>query len=462
MHARVLLVDADSGVREWISAALSREGYGVVSAPPGPEVAGRLAKDGPFDVVVTDLSTCEGGGIELLEAVRGASSETEVVVLAEDAAAAAAMQALRLGAADYVRKPLGEHDVGLAVRRCLLTRRLMRENEALRAAIRAFESARSLGSCLETADVLPLALDMLSEALDRDRAVARLVEVDGPIEGVYLRGFGDAEGAELRGRIERDKLFDPHELERPSARGSESLHNGLDRLGLDSGDLLALPLRVDGRLVGGIWLFAGERSFETEEVRRAEIVVRQAELALLNAQRFVQATEKAFVDDVTDLYNSRYLLAAVDREIERADRGRLELSVLFLDLDRFKLVNDRYGHLVGSSVLRELGGVLRECSRTIDTVGRYGGDEFTILLVDTGLEGAQQVAERIRSAVAGRPFGADRGLRLQLTLSVGVATFPFHGRSREQVLDMADKAMYLAKALGRDRVCTADELTISP
>jgi diguanylate cyclase (GGDEF)-like protein len=132
--------------------------------------------------------------------------------------------------------------------------------------------------------------------------------------------------------------------------------------------------------------------------------------------------------------------------------------VLFLDLDRFKSVNDTHGHLVGSRTLRELGAVLQRSIRAIDTVGRYGGDEFTILLVETAHDEALQVAQRIRCAVEQARFGADRGLRLALTVSIGVASFRRHGLTREALLDRADKAMYLGKALGRNRVCSADEL----
>ena len=108
--------------------------------------------------------------------------------------------------------------------------------------------------------------------------------------------------------------------------------------------------------------------------------------------------------------------------------------------------------------MRELGAVLSESIRTIDTVGRYGGDEFTILLVDTDHDGAMRVAERIRKTVSETEFGRDRGLRLELTLSVGVSSFPRHGTDRESLLDRSDKAMYLAKALGRNHVCSASEL----
>jgi diguanylate cyclase (GGDEF)-like protein len=188
------------------------------------------------------------------------------------------------------------------------------------------------------------------------------------------------------------------------------------------------------------------------------MVAGHAELALYNAERYHRAKERAFLDDVTEIFNARYLLAATDHEIRRAERYGSELSVLFLDLDRFKLVNDRHGHLVGSRTLRQLARILTSCVRQVDTLARYGGDEFTILLPDTGLEPALQVAERIRRTVEETAFEGGRGGGLRLTLSIGVASFPAHGRSREDLLDHADKAMYRAKSLGRNRVCSASEL----
>ncbi len=132
--------------------------------------------------------------------------------------------------------------------------------------------------------------------------------------------------------------------------------------------------------------------------------------------------------------------------------------MLFLDLDRFKLVNDQYGHLVGSDVLRRLSKVLADCIRQVDTLARYGGDEFTILLVDTGLEEGMTIAERIRRTVAETVFEGGRGAAIRLSISIGVATYPQHAVTRQGLLDVADKAMYRAKSLGRNCVCSATDL----
>lgn len=462
MDKRVLVVDDDRLIREMTRDALVQEGFRVATAATGREALSRLGDEGPFDLVITDLSMREMDGLELIERVKRASPRTEVVVLTGYASLESALQAMRLGAADYLRKPVSAAEVTYGVKRTLLRRRLMDENESLRGCVQAFEAARALASCLESSDVLPLAVEIILRLTGRSRAVGRLVELPSRTgEGIEIAGFPQEALVALRSEIELGKIFDPSELERPGVRSGSALAGSLEELGVPDADLLALPIRSEGRVVGGIWLFSEGRPFDDDERQRAALVIEQAELALINAERFLQAREKAFIDDVTSLYNARYLLSALDREVNRASRSQSRLSVLFLDLDRFKTVNDRFGHLVGSRVLRELGGLLQDSVRAIDTVGRYGGDEFTILLVDTGLDGALSVADRIRQSVASHSFGAERGLDLRLTVSVGVATFPTHGDSRERLLDLSDKAMYLAKALGRDHVCSADELSAS-
>ncbi|HTO06087.1 MAG TPA: diguanylate cyclase [Myxococcota bacterium] len=460
MDKRVLVVDDDRLIREMTRDALVQEGFRVATAASGREALSRLGDEGPFDLVMTDLSMREMDGLELLERVKRASPHTEVIVLTGYASLESALQAMRLGAADYLRKPVSAPEITYGVKRTLLRRRLIDENESLRGCIQAFEAARPLASCLESGDVLPLALDIVLRVTGRSRAIARLCDLPSHTgEGLELRGFAADRANELRQQIEQTKLFDPTELERTVVTPLDDASPALAQLGLGEGQILALPLRVEGRVIGGIWLFSDGRTFARDDLERAELVVEQAELALINSERFLQAREKAFIDDVTSLYNARYLLSALDREVNRAARSQSKLSVLFLDLDRFKAVNDRFGHLIGSRVLRELGGLLQESVRAIDTVGRYGGDEFTILLVDTGLDGALSVADRIRQSVADRSFGGERGLDLRLTISVGVATFPMHGETRERLLDLADKAMYLAKALGRNLVCSADDLS---
>jgi diguanylate cyclase (GGDEF)-like protein len=162
-------------------------------------------------------------------------------------------------------------------------------------------------------------------------------------------------------------------------------------------------------------------------------------------------------DDLTGLYNSRYLNQVMRRESKRASRSGRPLSLLFLDLDMFKMVNDTHGHLCGSRALAEAAAVIKRCARETDIVARFGGDEFSVILPDTGSEGAFAVAERMRERVAEHQFLAGDGLDIHLTTSIGVATLPDVAASAEELLKAADTAMYRVKDAGKNGVRLAVE-----
>ena len=179
---------------------------------------------------------------------------------------------------------------------------------------------------------------------------------------------------------------------------------------------------------------------------------RQVRFALLNAERGARTQNLIYIDDLTKLYNSRYLNVVLDRELKRSERYRNFFSVLFMDLDFFKRVNDAYGHLVGTRVLVEAGSVLRLCVRETDTVVRYGGDEFVVLLVETRAEEALVVAERMRKMIEEKSFGREMGLDIRLTISIGIAAFPEHATTKQHLLTLADQAMYRGKDSTRNVV----------
>jgi diguanylate cyclase (GGDEF)-like protein len=162
-------------------------------------------------------------------------------------------------------------------------------------------------------------------------------------------------------------------------------------------------------------------------------------------------------DDLTGLYNSRYLNLVLRREAKRASRSGRPLSLLFLDLDGFKQVNDTYGHLAGSKALVEAAVIIRGSARETDVPARFGGDEFSVVLPDTGCEGALSVAERIRERIGGFAFLASDGLSVHLTASIGVATLPDVAASAEELIRAADVAMYRVKDAGKDGICIAQE-----
>lgn len=162
-----------------------------------------------------------------------------------------------------------------------------------------------------------------------------------------------------------------------------------------------------------------------------------------------------YTDDLTGLYNQRYLELILDRELSLAKRNKTHFSVLFLDLDHFKQVNDAHGHLIGSRLLFEVGQEIKKTLRESDVTFRYGGDEFVMVLSMTGVDDAIMVAERIRQQIEKKRFLAREGLEIRLTASIGVASVPDHAISKSQILQAADAALYGVKKAVRNKVIAA-------
>lgn len=167
-----------------------------------------------------------------------------------------------------------------------------------------------------------------------------------------------------------------------------------------------------------------------------------------------KARDLSYIDDLTDLYNQRYLRLVLDKEINRSKRIDGCFSVLFMDIDHFKRVNDTRGHIVGSKVLIHLSKIIHENIRTVDYGFRYGGDEFLVILVGTDSAQAKVVAERMREQVEASVFDVE-GVQIKVTLSIGVASFPEHATTKEQIIALADEAMYVGKKKSRNIVYVA-------
>lgn len=217
----------------------------------------------------------------------------------------------------------------------------------------------------------------------------------------------------------------------------------------DGRQILAVPMITGERVPGVVEAVRdgndGE-AFNESEIDLLDALSIPVASALVNSVRIAEAERLSQTDDLTKLHNARYLRQCVVKEVKRARRYNSSVTVLFLDLDDFKRVNDAHGHLVGSHVLMEMALVILSSVRDTDVVARYGGDEFVIVLPETGIEMAMGVAERIRTMIASNVFTGGRQLRLSITASFGVANFPIHAQSPQQLVAYADAAMYEAKA----------------
>lgn len=221
--------------------------------------------------------------------------------------------------------------------------------------------------------------------------------------------------------------------------------------------VIAAPMISRGRVIGVIELAEHESGrFTARDVELIRTLMEPAAIALDNAELFRKLEERTVTDDLTQLYNGRFMENYLRREAKRAVRYGHPVALLFIDLDGFKQVNDVHGHMAGSRTLIEVGDVLRRNVREIDVVARWGGDEFAVVLPDTSAEGAVTMAERIRERISEERYLGSMGLEVRVSASIGVAAYPRNGTDAEQLLAAADGAMYEVKNSGKNGVKLAD------
>jgi diguanylate cyclase (GGDEF)-like protein len=220
--------------------------------------------------------------------------------------------------------------------------------------------------------------------------------------------------------------------------------------------VIAVPLRSRLRVLGVIQLVNVDRSqFSEQEVFFLQALCDYAAIAIENARWVEKIQELTITDDCTGLFNARHLYKTLETEVYRSSRFGYEFSVLFIDLDHFKQVNDSHGHLIGSKLLSEIGYLVKAQLRLIDFAFRYGGDEFVVLLPQTGKEQALVVAKRLLDQLRSSSFCREEGLSLNVRASIGLATFPHDARDAHDIIRQADEMMYLVKNTTRDNIGVA-------
>ena len=453
-HSIVLVVGADEHTSRFCSEAVAEGSLGKSEVVPSTGEALQRIRRGDIDIVLATLAPGDGAVLELIKQGQRQENSPEFILFDSDCNSAAALAALQLGARQVLALPCHPQLLQHAVRVCLTQRSVLRENSRLHKRVALYHRSRSLGSELEISKLLTVGLQTVLSEVDSDRGLAFVVSRD---EVGYCQANLDWEYSQTEqlARCLADRL---------------KTDNGNCRLGPDDFMLDAplpddlrsgwmLPLKAGDDISGAIVVFnrIGSDLHVQKFEENLELLGEHIEQGFRNASLYQGTRDLIYTDDLTGLFNHRYLKIAIEHELHRAERYGLDFSLAFIDLDLFKNVNDTHGHMAGSMLLKDVGEVLKQCVREADLLFRYGGDEFTALLVETDYDGAKIVSERIRRRLENHKFSINPQLSCKITATVGHATYPLHAKSLVELIELADRAMYQGK-VKRNTICGASEL----
>ncbi len=453
---KILVVDDDRFFRQLYIDLLREEGYEVDTVASGVKALNLLEKN-DYQLVITDLVVPGMGGIDLLARVKIQAPTVDVIIVTGHANVESAVFALKGGARDYLLKPFNHDEFKHTVALCFEQRRLINENYELKELLNLFQVGQNIANCIDIERLSTVVVESLTKEVKASRAIGLFRQKDENLLLKDFEGFNEDIAQSLAELIRKNISIEDRNATTLKKIKVSSFVTGGEFNGLDLDEALLMIIRSKTDVLGVVVIFnnPGQQLPGDFKLKSVHFLLEQSTLAFENAARYSSAKDMLYIDELTGLFNYRYLDISLERELKRADRFGSTVSMIFIDLDFFKGVNDIHGHLVGSQVLTEVGMLLKKSVREVDIVIRYGGDEFTVMLVETGEKGAATVAERIRRSIEDHTFQAHEGLNIRLTASLGYACYPADTQSKLELLELADKAMYKGKEEGKNCVFRA-------
>jgi len=415
-------------------------------------------------LLLIDLILPDGSGLELIERWHKRWPEIPIIAVTGFATVDTAVAAMKAGAFDFLRKPVELDDLVLGLRKAQQHGELLRENHSLNNAVHILSIAQTLAGATEKKALLKTYLKLITRELKISEGFSFFFDANRSFPELLL----DLRQAGI-GRTEPQALIQTALA--PFVKNRSSIPENFAEV--DSVTLIQ-PQLVESKLTPFVVIEfksptgnCGFIALSKEGLNGRDLLEALAQVTpiTMQAARTFQnldvATSLSLVDELTGLYNQRFMEVSLTREVARSQRYGSPVSLLFLDLDRFKSVNDTLGHVVGSQMIKAAARTMRELIRDSDQLLRYGGDEFCVILPNTSLEGAHILAERIRTVFAETLFnlsestGVSEANALNITTSIGVASFPESANSVQELVKEADAAMYAAKKSGKNCVSVA-------
>ena len=521
---RILIVDDDSAVLDVLSSTLSSQLIGTqVDRASTAEAALQHIGQTKYDTIISDIRMPDMDGLTLLKKIRALSAETPTILITGLDDQELAIQALRLGAYDYIRKPLEMDYLLASVNRAIKMRELSLKVDGQKLALeqhasqleqtvqeRTGDLSREITERKEAEEALRQSnlklTDWVNELEHRTRQITSLSEMTALLQAChsveetftvatqFLKELFAADSGSLcllndsMQLLETVGSWGPHTatvsefqpgmcwaLRRLQPHMMGDLSSTLICQHLrpsQSPNYFCVPLIGQGKALGLLVFQTGLKELSPEpgirrnlmlaKQRLGEAVANHIALALANLSLRERLRNESIRDPLTDLFNRRYLDEALPRELRRARRDQNPLSIIVIDVDYFKEFNDKFGHEAGDKMLQALARHLNSRTRGHDIACRYGGDEFLLALPGASLEVAGQRAERIREETKNLVFLPDIPSLASIRLSLGVSSFPEHGSTAGALIRAADLALYRAKAQGRDQVVLQESANSLP
>ncbi len=468
---KILVADDDQALTRTLSWILKENGYEVATVNSGDHLMARLGAD-PVDLLLLDIMMPGADGLQLLERVKQDPQlrHVPVLMISSMPPEEATVRALGLGAADFISKPFRVRELLARVKAHLRVGRELNQARAeARSRTEMVDILQEVTATLKPEEIYHILVRRVARGLKISKC-SLVFANPGAEDATVVASYENPVLRDLRIDLARypeiRRALDTRQTVLVTDVSTDPIYAEARAAWLEEGwqvptrSAIAIPFVLRDQRAGVFFLRTTEEDtpLNGADVAFAEQVIKAATQALEKAYDLESAVlgreqmkQLAETDPLTETYNRRALAEKLVQEIERAARYETMLACLMADIDNFKQINDRYGHLVGDSVLRQMGQILRREQRTVDVVARYGGEEFVVLLPETAPAGARIFADRVIKKVAAHDF-SEGGPPIHVTISVGVSCYP-HAQVQdgESLLQLADQNLYKAKQDGRNR-----------